>query len=178
MSGELIDHVAMLVPDLEVAIAKWSAVLGYTFSPIARYRTTRYSDGSNPAPHSHDARICMSREGPPYIELMGVTGKGTHGPQQLGVHHIGIRLTTDVAARGAECAMLGVRIDGTSFMEDGRVHLCFTAKEDMDGIRLEFIAPFNGPTVADDGSPLWIDPVTGRRSFWGPPPEAAEILGS
>jgi catechol 2,3-dioxygenase-like lactoylglutathione lyase family enzyme len=155
MAGEVIDHIGILVPNLEEAIAKWSAVMGYTFSPIARYRTAYYSDSSNPEPHFHDARISMSREGPPYIELMGVTGCGTHGPQQVGVHHFGIRGIADVTARIAECAKLGVGSDGKSMMDDGRVHLCFTAKEDLDGIRLEFIAPFNGPTVADDGGPLW-----------------------
>lgn len=169
MSGELIDHVAMLVPDLEVAIAKWSAVLGYTFSPIARYRTNGYSDRSNPSPHLHDGRVSMSREGPPFIQLIQVTGNGTHGPEQVGVHHLGIRGIRDVMGRADDVRKLGVGVDGVSVLDDGRVHLCFTAKGDMGNVRLEFIAPFSGPTVADDGSPLWVDPRTGRRSFWGPP---------
>jgi catechol 2,3-dioxygenase-like lactoylglutathione lyase family enzyme len=164
----LIDHIGILVPDLEAAIARWSSVLGYTFSPIARYRTDRYEDQSDPTPHYHDTRISFSAQGPPFIELMEVTGEGTHGPDQVGVHHLAFRDVADVPRRIAECAALGVRDDGKSVLEDGTVHLWFTAKDDLDGTRLEFISPILGPTVADDGSPLWIDPTTGRRSFWGP----------
>jgi catechol 2,3-dioxygenase-like lactoylglutathione lyase family enzyme len=166
MTAELIDHIGFLVPDLEAAIEKWSKVTGYTFSPIGRYRTNRYSDRSNPTPHFHDTRISFSKEGPPYIELMSVTGSGTHGPDEAGVHHLAIRGVADMAGRVAQCAAAGVGVDGTSFTEDGQVHLCFTDKHDLDGIRFEFVSPFNGPTFADDGSELSIDPVTGRRSLW------------
>jgi catechol 2,3-dioxygenase-like lactoylglutathione lyase family enzyme len=165
--GQLIDHIGILVPDLEAAIKRWSAVMGYTFSPIARYRTPSYSDHSNPEPHFHDTRISFSKEGPPYIELLSITGSGTHGPDEAGVHHFGIRGIEDVDARIAECAALGIGEDGKSVMPDGRVHLWFTEKRDLDGIRLEFIAPINGPTVADDGAELPIDPETGRNSLWG-----------
>lgn len=171
MTPPLIDHIGILVPDLEAAIAKWSAVTGYTFSPVARYRTDRYVDRSDPQPHFHDTRICFSREGAPYIELMEVTGSGTHGPDQVGVHHFAFRDVADVEARVAECAALGIRTDGRSELEDGRVHLMFTDKRDLDGARLEFISSLPGPTVADDGSPLWVDPATGRKSFWGAPAE-------
>ena len=55
--------------------------------------------------------------------------------------------------------------------DDGDILLCFTRKQDLDGIRLEFVSPLPGPTVADDGSALWRDPATGRNSLWGPPAE-------
>lgn len=164
----LIDHIAFLVPDLEAAIERWSAVTGYTFSPIGRYRTRDYRDHSDPEPHFHDSRISFSREGPPFIELMSISGTGTHGPDELGPHHIAFRGIADVPGRIAECAALGIRQDGQAVMPDGRTHLWFTDKRDLDGIRLEFIAPFAGPTVADDGSPLWTD-QSGRPSLWGPP---------
>jgi catechol 2,3-dioxygenase-like lactoylglutathione lyase family enzyme len=166
LAGELIDHIGILVPDLELAIQKWSAVLGYKFSPIVRYRTAFYSDHSNPEPHWHDTRVSFSREGPPYIELMSVAGTGTHGPAEVGVHHFGIRGIEDVPARIDEVRALGVGNDGKSQLEDGRVHLWFTEKHDLNGARLEFISTFLGPTVADDGSPLPIDPKTGRRTAW------------
>ncbi len=174
MAGELIDHIGILVPDLEGAIQKWSAVLGYTFSPIARYRTAFYSDRSNPEPHWHETRTSISHEGPPYIELMSVTGTGTHSLAEVGVHHFGIRAIDDVPSRIRQCAALGIADDGKSQLEDGRVHLWFTRKEDLNGIRLEFISPFGGPTVRDDGSPLWIDPETGRKSFWPPPVKSGQ----
>jgi catechol 2,3-dioxygenase-like lactoylglutathione lyase family enzyme len=169
MTPTLIDHIGILVADLDEAIARWSSVTGYTFSPVARYRTALYSDHSDPEPHFHDTRVTLSRQGPPAIELMSVTGHGTHSATELGVHHFAFRDIADVPARIAACAALGVREDGKSLMEDGRVHLWFTDKRDMDGVRLEFISRFPGPSVADDGSSLWVDPATGRKSYWGPP---------
>lgn len=169
MAGELIDHIGILVPDLEAAIARWSGALGYEFSPIGRYRTNLYRDQSNPEPHFHDTRICFSKQGPPYIELLEVTGDGTHALGQAGVHHLGIRGIDDVAGEIRRCAALGIGEDGHSILEDGRLHLWFTEKSGLDGVRLEFIAPIPGPTVADDGSELWADPVTGLKSLWGKP---------
>ena len=164
----LIEHVGILVPNLEEAIERWSSATGYTFSPIARYRTDRYVDHTSPEPHPHDARISFSKEGPPRIELMEFTGVGTHSAAQAGVHHFGFQGIDDVAGRIAELAALGIAHDGESLTEDGRMHLCFTDKKDLDGVRLELIAPFAGPLVADDGSALWADPRTGRKSLWGP----------
>jgi hypothetical protein len=96
-----------------------------------------------------------------------VPGCDTHGPQEVGgIHHIGIR-GVDTAEQVAFLAEQGIGTDGTSVLDDGRVHLFFTAKNDLDGVRLEFIAPFHGRTVADDGSALPIDPVTDRYNVWG-----------
>ncbi|TPX03776.1 VOC family protein, partial [Schumannella luteola] len=167
MNAPLIEHIGILVPDLEEAIERWSTVTGYTFSPIGRYRTDRYADHSDATPHHHDARISFSLEGPPRIELMEVTGDGTHGPEQLGIHHLGIQNVADPEGRRELLAEQGVAIDGCSFDADGRILLMFTDKSFLDGIRVEFISPLPGPLVADDGSPLWRDPVTGKASLWG-----------
>ena len=166
MSAPLIDHIGILVHDLEAAIARWSAVTGYTFSPIARYRTEHYSDHSNGEPHFHETRLTFSKEGPPYIELMSVAGNGTHGPHEAGVHHLGFRVQ-DVATEIRRCAHAGVGDDGKALLDDGRVHVWFTERGDgTDGLRFEFIAPFPGPLVADDGSELPTDPGTGRKRLW------------
>jgi catechol 2,3-dioxygenase-like lactoylglutathione lyase family enzyme len=164
-----IDHVGILVADLEDAIERWSAATGYTFSPIARYRTSRYSDLSDPTPHDHDARMSFSREGQPKIELLEVVGSGTHGPDQLGMHHLGFRGIDDPALRLAELERLGIGSDGLSRDENGQLLLCFTDKRDLDGIRLELISPLRGPVVADDGRQLPIDPATGRADMWASP---------
>jgi hypothetical protein len=169
LSAPLIDHIGILVPDLEAAIVRWSQTTGYTFSPIARYRTHHYIDASQPDPHFHDARIAFSKEGSPRIELMEATGTGTHGSDQLGIHHFGFIGVQDAEGRATELKDLGVAVDGCALDDDGRILLFFTEKSALDGIRLEYVSTLPGPTVADDGSPLWRDPATGRNSFWGPP---------
>jgi catechol 2,3-dioxygenase-like lactoylglutathione lyase family enzyme len=166
MTAPLIEHIGILVPNLEEGIARWSAATGFTFSPIARYRTQRYVDHSDSTPHFHDARISFSREGSPRIELMEVTGTGTHGPDELGVHHFGFQGVADPDARVAELATQGIGHDGTSKDTEGRTLLCFTDKTALDGVRLELISPLPGPLVADDGSELPTDPNTGRKDVW------------
>ena len=166
MTAPLIHHIGVLVPDLEEAIERWTRITGYTFSPIARYRTPRYSDSSNTEPHDHDARISFSAEGPPYIELMEFHGNGTHSAEQgEGFHHFGFLDHPDVEGRLAELTEMGVRNDGQSISENGRVILWFTDKRDLDGIRLEYVSTDIQPTVQDDGSPLPIG-ADGKPSLW------------
>jgi hypothetical protein len=162
----LIEHIGILVPDLEEGIARWSAATGYTFSPIARYRTERYVDHTEDGPHFHDARIAFSREGAPRIELMEVTGEGTHGPAELGIHHLGFQGIADPEAHAAALAAAGVGHDGVSYDAEGRILLCFTDKTALDGIRLELISPLPGPIVRDDGTELPRDPQTGKANLW------------
>src|SRR5690625_1745386 len=166
MNAQLIDHIGILVPDLEVAIKRWSAATGYHFSPIARYRTDRYLDHACEALRHHDVRLSFSLEGSPRIELMEATGEGTHGPDELGVHHFGFNGVADPAKRRDELAALGVGSDGVSLDEDGRMLLFFTDKNALDGVRLEFVSPLRGPIVADDGSDRPTDPQTGRSDLW------------
>lgn len=173
MTQPAIEHIGILVPDLDDGIRRWSEATGYTFSPIARYRTERYSDHSDLQPHFHDARISFSLEGTPRIELMEVVGSGTHGPDQLGIHHLGFQGIADPEGRLTELEAHGIGHDGVSYDEEGRILLCFTDKEALDGIRLELISPLPGPIVADDGSELSRHPETGKADLWAGTPHAA-----
>ncbi|MFV0254306.1 MAG: VOC family protein [Beutenbergiaceae bacterium] len=165
----LIDHIGVLVPDLEEGIERWSRATGYDFSPVARYRTHHYIDHTQPGEHFHDARISFSKQGPPRIELMEVTGSGTHGPAEVGIHHLGIVNVADPERMLADLDSKGIGHDGRSLSDEGLIHLFFTEKKALDGVRLEFVSTLVSPVVADDGSPLWRDPNTGKASFWGPP---------
>lgn len=164
---QLVEHIGFLVSNIEEAIERWERVSGYHFSPIVRYRTNRYEDQNNPNAHFHDARMSFSLEGPPRIELLEATGDGTHGPEQIGVHHLGFRGASDPQSVMDELRGYGIRDDGISRDETGRILLWFTEKQAMDGVRFEYIADLPGPVVADDGSELPRDPVTGRADIWG-----------
>ncbi|MET4639838.1 VOC family protein [Mycetocola sp. 2940] len=170
MSAPLIDHIGILVPDLESAIEKWERATGYTFSPIARYRTSGYSDDSDVTPHDHNARFAVSREGTPHIELLEAAGTGSHSLARLGPHHLAVRVAS-AEAEAERVRDLGHDIDTWARMPDGSMHICFTARQVLDGVALEFISEFPGPIVLDDGSLPWRDPETGRASLWGEPQE-------
>jgi catechol 2,3-dioxygenase-like lactoylglutathione lyase family enzyme len=161
----IIDHIGVLVPDLEAGVARWSAMLGCRFSPAARYRTHHYVDHSGPA-HLHDARIAFSDLEGPRVELMEATGDGTHGPAQLGIHHLGVNGVADPEAVLAALRDRGLREDGVASTADGLIHLFFTDPALLDGVRIEVVSTRPSPAVADDGSPLPRDPVTGRPDYW------------
>ncbi|MFE2856726.1 VOC family protein [Streptomyces lavendulae] len=167
-SAPLIHHVALLVADLDKAVARWSAATGYTFSEVARYRTDRYCDRRNPAPHHHDARISFSKEGPPYIELMEFHGSGTHGPDQgEGFHHLGFMDCPSPEDKMIELASLGIFDDGMALDDDDRILLWFTSKQDLNGMRLEFVSSDPQPIIRDDGSEPYRD-VRGCPVLWPP----------
>jgi hypothetical protein len=152
MSAQLIHHIGFLVEDLEVAMEKWSTVLGYTFGPIARYRTETYVDHSDNQPHHHDARIAFSVEGVPHVELMEFTGTGTHGEAEgEGFHHLGFVDYPDVNARMRALAVIDVGADGKVFNEAGEVILWFTEKSALNGVRLEYVSGDSQPVFTDDG---------------------------
>ncbi|WP_285362800.1 VOC family protein [Microbacterium sp. LMC-P-041] len=154
----LIEHIGVLVDDLETAIARWESVMGYTFGPICRYRTDSWIDSSQAGPHHHDARLAFSNEGPPRIELMEVTGSGTHGPSQRGIHHFGIVQIDEADELRRSFIERGIAVDGASLDEAGRAILWFTDPEALDGIRLEFVGVEPQPAFSDDGDPLVIGP--------------------
>lgn len=157
----LIDHIGILVADLEKAITTWEAATGYTFGPIGRYRTDRYRDHSDSQPHAHDARIAFSQQGPPYIELMEFHGAGTHAATEgEGFHHFGFLDYPDAHEKMTEMEAIGFRRDGESLDESGRTILWFTDKRDLNGVRLEFVSAAAQPVVADDGTELAVPLVT------------------
>lgn len=162
-----IDHIGILVADLESAILQWSELLGCAFSPIGRYRSTSYVDTVDGAPHPHDARFSVSQATSPYIELLEVYGTGSHAIDRVGFHHLAIRVD-NAESESLRVAQHGIRTTAHSREPDGRMHICFTDPHDLNGISLEYISGFPGPIVLDDGSPVWRDPSTGRASLWGP----------
>lgn len=168
MAGPHIHHVALLVANLEAAVERWSLATGYTFSPVGRYCTDRYVDSSDPKPHHHDARIAFSREGPPHIELMEFTGKGTHSVAQgEGFHHLGFMDYPDVEGRIEDLAKLGFGHDGMALRHDDRILLFFTDKADLNDMRLEYVAELPQPIIKDDGSEPYLDD-RGFPGLWPP----------
>lgn len=151
MTHPLIDHVGVIVADLEEAIATWSRVTGYSFTPIMNYRTDDYVDSSDPHPHFHDAKIAFSIEGPPFIELMEFTGDGTHAASQgEGFHHLGFRVP-DAAVRQEELEAMGIGADGASLGADGRPILWFTEPHAVNAMRLEYVGSEQQPVFDASG---------------------------
>lgn len=164
MALPAVDHLGILVLDLEEAVERYRRLLGVEFSPVGRYRTERYEDGSEPCPHRHDARFAVTRGAAPRLELLEATGEGTHAARHAGPHHLAFTGLDDLDAARDRALAAGARAEAQNTDAAGRRLLVFLAAEPWSGARLELVSSLPGPIVLDDGSPAPVDPRTGRPS--------------
>jgi len=118
-------HVGILVRDIEAARADFTAKLGVEFEPVHGQQIAT----------GETTRFCYSLQGPPYLELVEMTGTGSWSAEQPeGFHHIGIS-DPSVPAR---CAAFGDQVDLIASAEDGAPRVVLTRPEALHGIRVEY----------------------------------------
>jgi catechol 2,3-dioxygenase-like lactoylglutathione lyase family enzyme len=118
-------HVGILVKDVESARADFTAKLGLEFEPV---RSQRIATGET-------TRFCYSLQGPPYLELVEMTGTGSWSPDQPeGFHHLGSS-DPGVAAR---CGAFGDGVDLIAPGGDGSPLVALTPAEALHGVRVEY----------------------------------------
>jgi catechol 2,3-dioxygenase-like lactoylglutathione lyase family enzyme len=130
-------HVGILVPDIGEAIERFSDVLGLEFKEPAIAHVDDFDDTTGH--RVLDLRITWATTGPPFVELLEAQGEeGLYGTMQLGLHHVGLY---DPLPEGVieELVGKGLRQEATQWTRDGRIIAVYTAPEEMDGTRLEFI---------------------------------------
>ena len=117
-------HVGILVKDLETARADFTGRLGVTFEPV---REQQLATGET-------SRFCYSLQGPPYLELVEMTGTGSWSADQPeGFHHIGVG-DPDVPGR---CAAAGAGVELIAPGPDGKPLVALTPPEALHGVRVE-----------------------------------------
>jgi len=118
-------HVGILVRDVEAARADFTAKLGLEFEPV---HSQQIATGET-------TRFCYSLPGPPYLELVEMTGTGSWSPDQPeGFHHIGI---SDPAVP-ARCSALGGQAELIAPGQDGSPLVALTRPEALHGVRVEY----------------------------------------
>jgi catechol 2,3-dioxygenase-like lactoylglutathione lyase family enzyme len=118
-------HVGILVRDVEAARADFTAKLGVEFEPV---HSQQIATGET-------TRFCYSLQGPPYLELVEMTGTGSWSAEQPeGFHHIGIS-DPSVPAR---CAAFGDQFDLIAPAGDGAPQVALTRPEALHGVRVEY----------------------------------------
>ena len=123
--NEPLFHVGILVRDLEAARADFTAKLGVEFEPV---HSQQIATGET-------TRFCYSLQGPPYLELVEMTGTGNWSPDQPeGFHHIGV---TDPSVP-ARCAAFGNQADLIAAGNDGVPRVVLTRPEALHGVRVEY----------------------------------------
>ncbi len=119
-------HVGILVRDVEAARADFTAKLGLEFEPV---HSQQIATGET-------TRFCYSLQGPPYLELVEMTGTGNWSADQPeGFHHIGIS-EPDMPAR---CTAFGGEVDLIAPGENGGApRVVLTRPEALHGVRVEY----------------------------------------
>jgi catechol 2,3-dioxygenase-like lactoylglutathione lyase family enzyme len=118
-------HVGILVRDVEAARADFTAKLGVEFEPV---HLQKIATGET-------TRFCYSLPGPPYLELVEMTGTGSWSPEQPeGFHHIGVS-DPSVPAR---CTVFDGRADVIAPGDDGSPRVVLTHPEALHGVRVEY----------------------------------------
>jgi catechol 2,3-dioxygenase-like lactoylglutathione lyase family enzyme len=118
-------HVGILVRDVEAARADFTAKLGVEFEPVH----------SQPIATGETTRFCYSVQGPPYLELVEMTGTGSWSADQPeGFHHIGLS-DPSVPAR---CRVFDDQVDLIAPDEDGAPRVALTRPEALHGVRVEY----------------------------------------
>jgi catechol 2,3-dioxygenase-like lactoylglutathione lyase family enzyme len=124
-------HVGILVRDIDQAAEDFKALLGLRFEPVR----------AAPMVTGEVGRFRYSLEGPPYLELVQMTGSGLLAPAHgEGLHHIAFS-EPDVPGR---CAAFGGEAD-TVVQGGGVARVIFTRPGALHGIRAEYL---ESPMVA------------------------------
>jgi catechol 2,3-dioxygenase-like lactoylglutathione lyase family enzyme len=125
-------HVGILVRDIDQAAEDFEALLGLRFEPVR----------AAPMVTGEMSRFRYSLQGPPYIELVQMTGSGLLAPAHgEGLHHIAFS-EPDVPGR---CAAFGGEADTVVQGEGGVARVIFTRPGALHGIRAEYL---ESPMVA------------------------------
>jgi catechol 2,3-dioxygenase-like lactoylglutathione lyase family enzyme len=118
-------HVGILVRDVEAARADFTAKLGVEFEPVHGQKIAT----------GETTWFCYSLQGPPYLELVEMTGTGSWSPEQPeGFHHIGVS-DPSVSAR---CTLFGDGVDLIAQADDGYPRVVLTPPEALHGVRVEY----------------------------------------
>jgi methylmalonyl-CoA epimerase len=139
-------QVAILVPDIDQAVATYRALFGiepwhiYTYGKPLVNEMTYHGE-----PADYKMRVALSYLGPTRIELIQpLEGNNVyedfieeHG---YGVHHVGV-LVEDMEAALAEAKAAGLTMimDGAGFGRDGDGHYAYLDTEDKIGVTIELI---------------------------------------
>lgn len=130
-------HFGILVEDIEAAAERWADLLGIRFRPAAVAHVDDYREGDTST--VLDLRVTYSMEGPPYVELLEMTGDGLYGAHHgEGFHHIGI-WEPNCEGKVEEWTAKGLEIEGVQYTDDGRIIVAYFRPEATNGARVEIV---------------------------------------
>jgi|AACY02.16.fsa_nt_gi Lactoylglutathione lyase and related lyases len=137
MSGAYF-HIAILVHDMEKAVAKYSEVLGVEFlEPVIS--TARFWEKGKEE-RMLEAKLTYSKQDAgPYIELVEAQGDGLFAPSRgEGIHHVGV-WEADCEARVKTLESQGVELVAAQYTPEGQIIVAYFEPADMHGTMIEIV---------------------------------------
>ncbi len=145
-------HTGHVVADLDKAVARYSDVLGISFTEPHVFDVPRLED---PYPHPFKLTAVFSRTEPPYYELIQAEGEGIVSAAQVGkILYYGC-WETDMAGRLEQLRAQRVGVDAVFRPAAGATPFAIITAADLLGARIEYVG-------IEDASPIeeWVR--TGR----------------
>jgi len=138
MAIETYFHVGIFVYDMEEAIERYSKTLGLTFVDPAMNGIPHLVDEGRES--SLELLIAYATQGPPYYELLQMTGAdGLYGRHHgEGIHHLGL-WDPDVAGTVARLEKLGVRLEAAQYTPEREFVAAYFRPGDLHAVRIELV---------------------------------------
>jgi hypothetical protein len=131
-------HVGILVADLEVAIERFSRVLGLRFGPVSDTQTPVAGETVT----VEHIRATYSVDGPPFLELIQASGDGLFSLQNgEGLHHLGIWWPHNFEDYNRSTVGGELYSQQRICTVSSEPSIWLTAPELLHGVRLEFLDP-------------------------------------
>jgi Glyoxalase/Bleomycin resistance protein/Dioxygenase superfamily len=151
--GQPFFHVGVLVTDLDAAMEDFKRTLGVSFRPVSRLAWDRVKldeqDGYPDLETFEELRLVYSIAGPPYLELIEMTGNGVWGTQHAeGLHHIGLD-SSDVVSDITAAKDIGWYAESLMFRV-GELRCSYMSPLSLHGTRVEFCPGANPPPSSMD----------------------------
>jgi catechol 2,3-dioxygenase-like lactoylglutathione lyase family enzyme len=129
-------HIGVIVEDLAEAVARYSEVLGVTFTEPATFHIPCLED---PDPHPFDLVAAFSMTAPPYYELIQAQGDGICSVENANrLLYFGI-WEHDMAKRMEELEKQGIGLDARFRTDPTATPFAIITKPDLLGVRIEYV---------------------------------------
>ena len=148
MALETYFHVGIFVYDIEEAIARYSKTLGLSFVEPVMNGIPRLVDQGRES--SLELPIAYATQGPPYYELLQMTGAdglyGRHNGE--GIHHLGV-WDPDVEGTVTRLEQQGVRLEAAQYTPEGAFVAAYFRPGDLHAVRVELVDMARRPMMEE-----------------------------
>lgn len=148
MSGETYFHVGIYVHDMNDAIDRYSKALGLTFVEPIMCGIPRLVEMGRES--SLELPLCYSHQGPPYYELIEMTGEnGLYGRHNTeGINHLGL-WDADVAGTAARLEQQGIELEAAQYTPEGEFVAAYFQPSGLHGVRVELVDERRRPMMEE-----------------------------